>query len=147
MLRIAPLPGNWETHGAYSLIQAAADGRLDLRRRDWPLVKSSAPKLVRYQGQDSFADLSWPRALLTEQAAFKSVVIAKIASWALAHGVLKDDGDLQGALGTKYLAWTGELRRTLEILGIERVAKPVGTLEAYVTAKYGNRDGAKERAE
>jgi len=86
--------------------------------------------------------LSAPRRLLTESTAVVATVIHMMASWALQHGMVGEDGQLVSLLRSDFAAFANLLRKNLVTLGLERrIKEGVVDLDAYVEAKYGNGKG------
>ena len=51
--------------------------------------------------------------------------------------LMKSDSDVPDSVAKDYLRWSRELREDLKILGLQRRAKPIQDLDAYLSEKYG----------
>ena len=137
-LQLGDLPGRLKgRHGAYGLLQTLSNGSLDGRSTEAIRIKAIVRALAADQGAP-FEELSAPRRLLTESTAVVATVIHMMASWALQHGMVGEDGQLVSLLRSDFAAFANLLRKNLVTLGLERRIKEAAIdLDAYVEAKYG----------
>ncbi len=110
-------------HGGYRPL-----GRLDWRSREARFVGEVEAELITTLGGEPTVQ----ECLLIRRAAVKSMRLALMES-----KLLKSDSDVPEALGKNYLRWSRELREDLKILGLQRRAKPIQDLDAYLSEKYG----------
>ncbi len=104
-------------HGGYRQL-----GRLDWRSREARFVAEVEAELATALGGEPTVQ----ECLLVRRAAVKSI-----------SELLKSDSDVREALAKDYLRWSRELREDLKILGLQRRAKLVQDLDAYLSEKYG----------
>ena len=125
------------THGARSLLRRSRDGDLDRRLGPGRQIRETALRLARDRGATQLADLPKPQQILIERASVLDVVCRLIEAYALAGPVIQD-GQLCSVLAHNYLAYVNSLRRTLEVLGLERRTKEAVTdLQTHLQQRYG----------
>ncbi len=147
-MRLGGMPGGWTTHRGYSLLRAIGNGELDLRSREWSLIKSVLHTLAKDQGT-TWEDLSQARQLISERAAFKALALSCMERWALEHGIVGKDGQIASCLRGHYLAFANSLRHDLLAIGIERLPKDVPRLEDWTpsTPRQDGQNGTEEPSE
>ncbi len=116
-------------HGAYVLLGGTLTARHWLERR----VRRLCEALARDQGYAAFRDLPQTRRGLTRRLA--EVDAAASLMWA--------SGVTQGRLVDRYFDIVTTQRKLAQALGLQRAMKDAKavTLQEYVGAKYGARNG------
>lgn len=107
-------------HGGYRDLSAE---KLDQRTREAKALNQVEGELVTALGGEP----SPQEILIVKQAAVKAVRVALIG-----QHLLIANGSAPQSLLDDYLRWGRELREDLKTLGLERRAKPVQGLQAYL---------------
>ena len=112
--------GQWNNklavkHGAYIK-------KWDGRTREAKAIHQIQAELVTALG-----DVTPQETLIIQRASVKALRCALVEAQ-----ILQKNGDAPERLKDEYLRWSRELRRDLVVLGLERRAKPVQGLQAYL---------------
>ncbi len=98
-------------------------------------ANSKQGRIVRWVEQELVSALGDPspqETLILKRAAMKAY-----RCWLLEEQILDKDGEVSETLERHYLRWSRELREDLKTLGLERRAKSVQDLDAYLSENYG----------
>ena len=112
---------NHRIHGGYSKL---TDGR----RRDVKMMRQVQAALATALGDD----LSPQQVLLVQNTSVLAIRVKLMGS-----EILRLNGDVPERLSQDYLRYSRELRSNLQVLGLERKQRDVGTLETYIAENYG----------
>lgn len=127
------------THNAWTLKRALDTGRLDMRSEVGQAIKRLQTRLeTDLGGADA---LSTQERILLDRIVKKVLIIEALETYALSRrSIFKRNGEMIGALGRHYLSYTEALRRDLLAVGLQRRAKDVPNLEAYLQARASQAD-------
>lgn len=127
------------THGAWSLKRAINTGRLDMRSEAGQAIKRLQTRLETDLGGTD--NLSTQERLIVDRIVKKVLIVEALETYALSRkSIFKRNGELIGCLGRHYLSYTEALRRDLLAVGLQRRAKDVPNLQAYLEARASQAD-------
>ena len=128
-------------HGLWSLVSAMRGERtLDGRTREAKVLAQSMEALASALGASSWRDLSPQLQMLVRRISFKDLICGVVEAHALGEGPM-EDGALSESLSRYYLAWSNSLRLDLQLVGLQRQARDVPTLEQLRSAYTKDEDG------
>lgn len=121
-------------HGGHRLERLLTTGKVDGRSELGVAQRRLRSRIEADLGGTE--NLSTQERLIVDRIVKKILMIEAIETYAFSRrSILKRNGDLIGCLGKNYLAYSAELRRDLLALGLQRRAKDVPDLKAYLAAR------------
>jgi hypothetical protein len=115
-------------HGGYST------RKIDLRSS-----LAQAMKRLRHDFEENYGGkdtLPAPKRELLEQTIHLKLVLDSMWNYSMRRkSIFRRGGELIGCLGKNYLAYSAQFTRNLLALGLERQAKDVPSLQAYLKAR------------